>query len=363
MAYWSLHYLIQGFTSPIFLSLPADIRFKLILTFIFWIMLITGSYRFIHQKFNLGNTSIQFTTFQIVLTAIIMTVLDILCRFKINGLLFASFLGKNSFTYDANNIYGRVFADNVNTDTGVVLSQFSNNSQGMKFMAYLIWIVAYNLYHIALNTRRHSIEKLAAENRAKDLELINLRSQLNPHFLFNALNSIHSLALMKKDTASDAVLLLSDLMRYTLNYEKRDVVPLSDEIEVVGQYLQLEKIRFGKKLNTEVNIADDTLAIEIPPIIVQTLVENAIKHGLRDSTNGVFIKIESYLTDNFLTIDIINSGQLKKATPSVYDVKNSGIGVENTRRRLQMIYGETAVFKLKNRNETEVIATLKLPIN
>jgi two-component system, LytTR family, sensor kinase len=98
------------------------------------------------------------------------------------------------------------------------------------------------------------------------------------------------------------------------------------------------------------------------PIIVQTLVENAIKHGLKDSANGVSIKIQSQLEKDFLKIDIINSGQLRHSTPSVISLKNSGIGVDNTRRRLEMIYGESARFELQNLNETEVIAALQLPI-
>ncbi len=300
---------------------------------------------------------------QILMSAALMTVADIICRYKF-GAFFNTFIISIIGVQDtlANNAFGRVLGDSANTDVGTTISQFRLNSQWMKFMAYVIWVAAYNFYHIALNLRRKTIEKLAAENRAKDLELINLRSQLNPHFLFNALNSIHSLAMMKKDTASDAVLLLSDLMRYTLNYEKRDLVDLSEEIEVVEKYLQLEKIRFGKKLTTELAIADNTLNIKIPPICIQTLVENAIKHGLQSAPNGVFIKINSHLADGSLTIDIINSGQLKKESPSVFDPKKSGIGVENTRRRLQMIYGEKASFDLSNLNENEVMATLQLPI-
>ena len=92
------------------------------------------------------------------------------------------------------------------------------------------------------------------------------------------------------------------------------------------------------------------------------MVENAIKHGLQSAPNGVLIKISSHLNAGFLMINIINSGQLKKETPSVSNAKNSGIGVENTRRRLQMIYGEKASFDLKNLDETEVVATLTLPI-
>ncbi len=115
-------------------------------------------------------------------------------------------------------------------------------------------------------------------------------------------------------------------------------------------------------MTTELTIAENILDVKIPPICIQTLVENAIKHGLQSAPNGVFIKINSHLNVDFLTINIINSGQLKKDTPSVFEQKNSGIGVENTRRRLQMIYGEKASFDLKNLNGMEVIATLQLPV-
>jgi sensor histidine kinase YesM len=368
-SYWILHYAIQGSTSPVFLAIPFSFRIVVIAIFIFWIVLITGAYRFVYQRLNLVDKSIQFIAIQILIAAAIMAALDIFCRFEIQVIILR-YVNTHFFTIPdavADNAFGRIFGTinrNVdNSDLGITLNQFSINAQWIKFMAYVIWVSAYNFYHIALNLRRKTVEKLAAENRAKDLELITLRSQLNPHFLFNALNSIHSLAMMKKDTASDAVLLLSDLMRYTLNYEKRDLVPLSEEIEVVEKYLQLEKIRFGKKLTSELSISENTLSIKIPLISVQTLVENAIKHGLKTSPNGVFIKIESHLNADFLTINIINSGQLKKEDPSVNNVKNSGIGVENTRRRLQMIYGEKACFDLKNLNKTEVIATLSLPIN
>jgi sensor histidine kinase YesM len=359
---WLLHYIIQGTTSPIFLSLTLPYRITIIVSFLFWIMLITALYRYVHQELNFGNKSLQFTGIQILVSAIVMTILDIFCRFIINeNLPIFYFLDPNHVLTD--DAFGRIFSEKNNTDITTVVNQFYKNSQWFKFLAYVIWSAAYNFYHVSLNMRRSAVEKIAAENRAKDLELINLRSQLNPHFLFNALNSIHSLAMMKKDNASDAVLLLSDLMRYTLNYEKRDVVPLSEEIEVVEKYLQLEKIRFSKKLNTELNISDATLDIKVPPIIVQTLVENAIKHGLKESPNGVFIKIESFVENGFLNINIINSGQIKNSTPSVAVIKNSGIGVENTRRRLQMIYEELATFELKNLNENEVIATLILPID
>jgi sensor histidine kinase YesM len=362
--YWALHYTIQGSTSPIFLSRDIGARLVLISTFMVWILVITACYRYVHIKMKWGDKSLQFTAIQILISAVLMALLDVFCRFYMNPIVFNPLINYLSIsTAPSQNIYGKAYMNTTNKDLTIILNQFSDNAQLSKFMAYVIWAAAYNFYHISLNLQRNSIEKLAAENRAKDLELVNLRSQLNPHFLFNALNSIHSLAMMKKDNASDAVLLLSDLMRYTLNYEKRDLVPFMEEIEVVEKYVDLEKIRFGKKLNVEWSISEDTLAVKIPPIIVQTLVENAIKHGLKESPNGVFIKIQSQLEKGFLRIDIINSGQLRISPPSVYEPKNSGIGVENTRRRLEMIYGESAHFELKNRNEVEVIASLSLPIN
>jgi hypothetical protein len=359
---WLLHYFIQGMTSPIFLCLSLNYRLVLIVFFLFWIMLITGLYRYVHQKFNFSHKSLQFTGIQILISAVTMTVLDIFCRYEFDAdpLIFKFIDANHVLNQDA---FGRIYTRPTDADLVVVLNQFSSSSQWYKFLAYVIWAAAYNFYHVALNMRRNAVEKLAVENRAKDLELINLRSQLNPHFLFNSLNSIHSLAMMKKDEASDAVLLLSDLMRYTLNYEKRDVVPLSDEIEVVDKYFELEKIRFGKKLSIQYAISSDTLALKIPPIIIQTLVENAIKHGLRESSKGVLIKIDSKITNNCLVINVINSGQLREGGPSVSDPKNGGIGVENTRRRLHMIYDDHATFDLRNLNSDEVIATLILPIN
>jgi hypothetical protein len=367
--FWLIFYTICMIASPPFLIYNIPDRIGLSVIFMIWILIITGGYRWIYQHYNFENLSYLATIFQIIISALILIGLDISLRFRVLNWLgvFAwfpvdlslpiaraqmigvkNFIPENASLFDDFTIYSR-------TTTYFV--------QAFKFLVFVIWIIGYNAYHYVQKMRQKDIEKLGTENRAKDLELINLRSQLNPHFLFNALNSIHSLAMMKKDNASDAVLLLSDLMRYTLNYEKRDVVPLADEIEVVEKYIDLEKIRFGKKLNAELSIAEDTLAIKIPPIIVQTLVENAIKHGLKDSPNGVLIKIQSQLEGDFLKIDIINSGQLQNSTPSVNQPKNSGIGVENTRRRLEMIYGEMSHFELKNRNETEVIASLLLPIN
>ena len=375
LLFWVAFYAVSIFASPPFLIYNISTRIALASIFIAWLMLFTGGYRWVYHRFHFQDQSYSTTVVQTIVSAFILICLDLVARFYINRRLGILEFIKVDTNFPLARILDIGAADFVPKSAAYVedlelyLRVTSNFTQIYKFSFFIIWITGFNAYNYVQKARQKDIEKLAVENRAKDLELINLRSQLNPHFLFNALNSIHSLAMMKKDNASDAVLLLSDLMRYTLNYEKRDVVPLSEEIEVVEKYLALEKIRFGKKLNAELDIADATLSITIPPIIVQTLVENAIKHGLKESINGVFIKIKSKLDADFLTINIINSGQLKKEAPSVASIsrnddapKNGGIGVENTRRRLQMIYGERATFSLENLNEQEVVATLHFPI-
>ena len=229
--------------------------------------------------------------------------------------------------------------------------------------AFMIWLSLYHAYYFFENMQIKTAEQYASKVKLQEAELSFLRAQLNPHFLFNALNSIHALSLMQSEKASDAVILLSDLMRYTLNYGKKNLVPLEEEMDIVRKYLELEKIRFGKKLSYQFDIQPDTLPILIPPIIVQTLTENAIKHAIRQNANGGSIKINTTIKDQFLIIDIINNGQLiQKEDPSVLQSNDSGIGIENTEKRLQMLYGNKAFFELKNANNEEVVACLKIPL-
>jgi two-component system, LytTR family, sensor kinase len=378
LLYWVVFFVFSQFVNPLFLVYNILFNSVLVCSGIFWALLLTGFYYFVYARFDFQKKTYVFTIFQVLVSAIILMALDYFARYRINIWLgvFDYFDDKDSYAKNAISRIVRMLeaddgsiAKSLKSDLDALFSSIQYFNQAFKLFAYFIWVIGFNIYNYNIMLRKKETEKLAIENHAKDLELINLRSQLNPHFLFNALNSIHSLVMTKKETASDAVLLLSDLMRYTLNYEKRNLVSLGEEIEVVEKYLQLEKIRFGKKLNTELDIADDTLHINIPPIIIQTLAENAIKHSLKGSITGVLIKINSRLDNELLTINIINSGQLTKKDPSVFgtlyndnEQKNSGIGIENTRRRLEVIYGQKAYFELKNLNETEVIATLQFPI-
>lgn len=203
---------------------------------------------------------------------------------------------------------------------------------------------------------RAKIEHLDAENQLKNIELQNLKAQLNPHFLFNALNSIKALTHSDAKRAGDAVMLLSDLLRYSLNYEKQTLVPLADELAVTQDYLALEKIRFNQRLEYTLEIENLAEKWPIPPILLVTLAENAIKHGIAQSIQGGFVKIRAVVENGLLYLEVCNTGQYLPRS------KHHGIGLTNIRRRLFMLYGSNAVFELnQNPAQNTVTATVKIP--
>jgi LytS/YehU family sensor histidine kinase len=334
-------------------------------------MLVTGLYRFVYQKYGFWKKSLRFTFVQAVIAAIVLCLLDVLYRFQLNPILmdldkplYAWFIPSyEELLKNTSNPYLRVFKlSDTNADILKYINAESLNGQITKFMAYVIWTFAFNSYRYSAHLIEARVEKFRYEGQLKEAELVNLRAQLNPHFLFNSLNSIHAMTMMKRDEASDAVLLLSDLMRYTLNYENRNEVTVEEEMQTVEKYLKLEKIRFGNKLHYSFDIQPNTLSMKIPLIMVQTLAENAIKHAIGQSADGGNVVIKSFLENNNLVIEVINSGQLTESPPSVSTTKKSGIGIENTRRRLAMLYGEKAFFNLTNWGISEVKAMMRIPI-
>jgi LytS/YehU family sensor histidine kinase len=201
------------------------------------------------------------------------------------------------------------------------------------------------------------IESLIWENAVKEFELKTLRSQLNPHFMFNALNSIRALIREDPENAQTAVTKLSNILRYSLKIEKTENVPFEEEMQAVADYLALESIRFEERLKYRIFIDPKSSRIEIPPMMIQTLVENGIKHGISKRTEGGKILINSRVTDSRLIVQIKNSGQV-----NTEELKNStGFGINNTKHRLNLLYGEKAFFILKNENEDEVLAELIIP--
>ena len=226
----------------------------------------------------------------------------------------------------------------------------------------LLWSLIYFIVHYMENYKKKEIESLIWEAAVKDYELKTLKSQLNPHFMFNAMNSIRALIEEDPESAKVAITKLSNILRYSLQMERLERVPLEDEIETVKNYLDLEKIRFEDRLKYKLDIEKSTQKIEIPPMMIQTLIENGIKHGVAKRTEGGEIELKSKMltTSNGpkLKIEIRNSGHFSEE-----QLKNSnGFGVSNTKHRLNLLFGDDAHFTIKNENGNTVLAEVEIPI-
>lgn len=218
----------------------------------------------------------------------------------------------------------------------------------------LLWTAIYLTYHLLQKSRNQELLNLKLESSQHEIELKTLRDQLNPHFLFNSLNSIRALVEIEPTTAKEAITTLSSLLRSSLQMGKKTQVPLKEELQLVRKYLALEKIRFEERLIVIFKISANE-SILIPPFIIQTIVENAIKHGISKKGNGGTVTIVVEATHNQLHIDVINSGEIA-------EVYKDGIGLSNSKRRLELQYGDEAEFTLYKKVD-EVVASIKLPVN
>ncbi|WP_421891680.1 sensor histidine kinase [Marinoscillum sp.] len=218
---------------------------------------------------------------------------------------------------------------------------------------YFIWAMIYFTFHYF---ERYN-KGLKYEAAAKEIELRNLRSQLNPHFIFNALNSIRALVDENPAKSKNAITQLSNILRNSLTVDRQRLVTFSEEMEMVRDYLALETIRYEERLRIEFNIDPKSTEYLIPPLMVQTLVENGIKHGISTLKNGGKVEISSRVDNENLFIQIRNTGQYSNGEPR----KKSGFGINNTRKRLELIYGDQASFRILNETKKIVLTEIVLP--
>ena len=225
----------------------------------------------------------------------------------------------------------------------------------MNWMRYVgVWVIIYFMYKVLQQNNAILKEKLTLENLAKTTELELLKLQLNPHFLFNALNSIKALVLINPEQSRDAIVKLSELLRFTLQYGKERIIPLKDELAEVTKYLELEQMRFGKRLIVNYNTDENAISQPIPPAMVLTLAENAVKHGTARQINDSNITVATSIQSDQLIIEVINTGQ--------YEVRPiTGIGLNHIQKRLDEIYHQQAQFSIQQTGEY-VTATIKIPI-
>ena len=225
---------------------------------------------------------------------------------------------------------------------------------GIRLMA--IWILAFHLYQYAMMQIRIAKENARLQVAAKEAQLNNLTAQLNPHFFFNSLNTIKALIAIDPQNARRAIDLLSELLRNSLYQHDNILVPLNEEIALMNDYLELEKIRFEGRLCYEIDVDKRRETWLVLPLSIQTLVENAIKHGVAKSINGGLVKVEMKEVDSSLKITAQNPGVLEN------EKITSGVGLQNLKNRLALQYGDKASLSLTQLPNKIVSAILYIPV-
>ena len=182
-----------------------------------------------------------------------------------------------------------------------------------------------------------------------------LRAQVNPHFLFNCLNSVRALIAENPDRAASMVTSLSDLLRYSLQSDRTHTVSLAEELAIVDEYVSLERVRFEDRLRFERTLDPGALEARVPQMLVQTLVENAVKHGVAALPQGGVVRVRAAVDGRSMTISVSNSGTMRHQ----YD--EGGHGLRNTMARLRLLYDHHASFSLTDVSG-ETVATVTLPL-
>jgi two-component sensor histidine kinase len=221
----------------------------------------------------------------------------------------------------------------------------------------IVWFSVYYIWHYVELGSRTEIQKAKLESLVKELELKTIKSHINPHFIFNALNSIRALVDENPERARTAITELSNILRSSMQAEKMETVPFERELNIVKDYLALEHIRFEDRLQVEYDIDEDTLDQPVPPMMLQTLVENAIKHGIGRQKSGGVIKVVSDYRDNNHELIVLNTGQLNDSGTG-----GDGFGINSTRNRLKLLFGEKATFAIRNTDNDMVEARVKMPV-
>lgn len=237
---------------------------------------------------------------------------------------------------------------------------FLEASMPIRFVTSFLILSFITILNWLSNTLQEQTEReqrmSETEQLMKDAELAKLRQQLQPHFLFNSLNSISALAGSKPQEARKMIQQLSDFLRGTLKKDEQKTVPLKEEMEHLGLYLDIEKVRFGHRLNVEIDSAEASLTAFLPPLLLQPIVENAIKFGLYDTIGTVTIGITTGIENSFLVAEVRNP--FDPATQNAS--QGTGFGLNFIQRRLFLLYGRNDLLSTEKK-ENLFITKLKIP--
>lgn len=242
--------------------------------------------------------------------------------------------------------------------------KFEEPSKGREFWNYLItfilvslWLLIYLVWHYINKNRNDQLDKLKLESTVKELELKTIKSHINPHFIFNSLNSIRALVDENPERARRAITELSNILRSSMQAEKAETVTLERELDIVKDYLALEQMRFEERLKVKFEVEEEALQHPVPPMMLQTLVENAIKHGISKRMNGGEIKVVAQFKGDHLELLVQNTGQLAG------EINGDGFGIKSTQDRLNLMYQGKAHFEIRNAGPDMVESKVNVPVN
>ncbi len=217
----------------------------------------------------------------------------------------------------------------------------------------------WTIFYVAFSApRRYREKEVRLQLALREAELRALEAQVNPHFLFNCLNSIRALVLENPALAQDMLTRLANILRFNLHRDLMHTIPLAAELEAVGDYLALEKVRFEERLRVQFAIDPAASEAAVPPMLLQTLVENALKHGIAHLPEGGDLIIRASLEGDTVRVEVENTGQIAPANGD-----GNQVGLANTRERLRILYGERARLELNNGAGNRVTALAVIPRN
>ena len=241
--------------------------------------------------------------------------------------------------------------------------KFEDLYKGREFWNYIItfflcalWLLIYLVWHYIVKNRKDQMDTLKLQTTVKELELKTIKSHINPHFIFNSLNSIRALVDENPPRARQAITELSNILRSSMQAEKSETVTLERELDIVKDYLALEHMRFEERLKVEMQIDEDTLQQPVPPMMLQTLVENAIKHGISKQVSGGVVRVISRFKDNHMELVVQNTGQLSAV------INGDGFGIKSTEDRLNLMYQGKAYFEIRNAGNNMVESKVTMPV-
>jgi hypothetical protein len=223
------------------------------------------------------------------------------------------------------------------------------------FITIIGWTIFYMSVKIAAKLNANRLERSELNATLKQAQLNTLKGQINPHFMFNSLNNIRGLMLEDVERSREMLTKLSEMLRYSLTKNDVEAIALEEELDMVENYIALSKIQLEERLTYTEDVDPATLSLRIPPMTIQLLVENAVKHGISNLKSGGEVHLTTAVKDSLLCIHVMNTGKLQISPNSTQ------LGLKNIQQRLRLLYGDRASFSIKEEGNT-VVAHIKIPL-